>query len=194
MTLGYWMVLLFVAGLLLAVLKGVARSPGRGAAGYPYRASGPLFTAAERSFLGVLDQAVGTRYRVFGKVRLADVAAARPDLPAGARQGAFNRISAKHFDFLVCGADDLAPVCAIELNDRSHAGRRAQASDALKAGVCQAIGLPLLAVPARRAYSVQEVRERFYEVVSQGTSQAMGANQDPVIHVPAAAVVSAGSA
>jgi len=37
---------------------------------YKYRQRGPLFTAAERSFLGILDKAVYGRYRVFGKVRV----------------------------------------------------------------------------------------------------------------------------
>ena len=77
---------------------------------------GALFSPAERSFLGVLDQAVGTDYRVFGKVRVADVASVKPGLGNSARQGALNRIAQKHFDFVVCGARDLNIVCAVELD------------------------------------------------------------------------------
>jgi len=83
-------------------------------------------------------------HRVFGKVRVADVAMTPPGLSGTARQGALNRIAFKHFDFVVCRSSDLSIVCAVELNDKSHASERAQARDDLLAKVCQAIGLPLL--------------------------------------------------
>ena len=39
----------------------------------PYESKGNLLTPAERSFLTVLDQVVGTQYRIMAQVRLADV-------------------------------------------------------------------------------------------------------------------------
>lgn len=45
---------------------------GGGSVGLAYAPAKTLFTPAERSFLGVLDEAVGNDYRVFGKVRVAD--------------------------------------------------------------------------------------------------------------------------
>lgn len=132
---------------------------------FPYLPRQVLFSAAERSFLGVLDQAVGPDYRVLGKVRVADVAMVESGLGPSVHRSAFNRIAARHFDYVVCRASDLSVVCAVELNDKSHASRRAQASDALKRGVCEAIGLPLLEVPARRAYPVSELREQFAQAV-----------------------------
>lgn len=65
-------------------------------------------------------------------------AAVRPGLGNSARQGALNRIASKHVDFVVCRVSDLAVVCAVELNDKSHASRRAQSRDELLAKVCQA--------------------------------------------------------
>jgi hypothetical protein len=162
-----WWMLFLVMGVLVVALKGM-RGLGAGsvgADGYPYRPAGALFTPAERSFLGVLDQAVGPQYRVFGKVRVADVAEVERGLGGSDWWAAFNRISGKHFDVVVCRAGNLVPVCAIELNDRSHASRKVQQSDAFKAELCRAIGLPLLLLPARHAYSVQELRERFRAAV-----------------------------
>jgi hypothetical protein len=66
-----------------------------------------LFTAAERAFLGVLDEAVGQSYRIFGKVRVADVITARDDLDRRTRQTAANRTRSKHFDFALCSPTDL---------------------------------------------------------------------------------------
>ena len=39
----------------------------------PYQKAEAIFTPAERSFLGVLHQAVGNNAAIFGKVRVADV-------------------------------------------------------------------------------------------------------------------------
>lgn len=125
-----------------------------------------MFSPAERSFLGVLDQAVGSEYRVFGKVRVADVASVKAGLGNAARQGALNRIAAKHFDFVVCRASDLTIVCAIELNDKSHASARAQARDELLGKVCDAIRLPLVTVPAKQSYAVADVRTLFEAAIA----------------------------
>ncbi|MGV8941502.1 MAG: DUF2726 domain-containing protein [Lysobacter sp.] len=159
------LILVFVVLIILAALK---NKPGTGAGsiGFPYQPAKTLFTPAERSFLGVLDQAVGPEYRVFGKVRVADVATVRAGLGKSARQGALNRIAAKHLDFVVCRASDLSVVCAVELNDKSHSSQRAQARDDLLAKVCQAINLPLLTVPAKSAYSPHDVRAQFLAATS----------------------------
>lgn len=142
-----------------------------------------LFSPAERSFLGVLDQAVGPEHRVFGKVRVADIATVKPGLGNSARQGALNRIAAKHFDFVVCRASDLSVVCAVELNDRSHSSPRAQARDDFLRNVCQAINLPLLTVPDRSAYSPPDIRSRFLAAISQsqaGVSTASDNSSRPM--------------
>ncbi len=161
-----WILLLAVVLLVfvvLAALKGRAGSSS--SIGFPYQPAKPLFSAAERSFLGVLDQAVGSEHRVFGKVRVADVASVKPGLGNSARQGALNRIASKHFDFIVCRSGDLSVVCAIELNDKSHTSQRAQVRDELLANVCRAMNLPLLTVPAKAAYSPQDVRAQFLAAV-----------------------------
>ena len=158
-------VLAFVVFIVLAALKN-KQGGGAGSVGFPYQPAKTLFSAAERSFLGVLDQAVGSEHRVFGKVRVADVATVKPGLSNSARQGALNRIAAKHFDFVVCRASDLAVVCAVELNDKSHSSQRAQSRDDLLLKVCQAINLPLLTVPAKQAYSPQDIRSQFLAAIS----------------------------
>ena len=167
-------VLILVVFVLLAALK-ARQGGGTGLIGLPYQPTKNLFSAAERSFLGVLDQAVGSEHRVFGKVRVADIAAVKSGLGNSARQGALNRIAAKHFDFVVCRANDLSVVCAIELNDKSHSSKRAQARDDFLAKVCQTISLPLLTVPAKQAYSLQEVQAQFQAVISPPVVASVGA-------------------
>ena len=65
---------LVVSGLVLLVLLLLAIFWSRGKKGkaLPYDLQETLFSPAERSFLGVLDLAVGDQARVFAKVRVAD--------------------------------------------------------------------------------------------------------------------------
>ena len=133
----------------------------------PYQAGEPLFAPEERAFLDVLDQAVGPEHRVFGRVCVADVVAAKPELQDAARQGAVDRIAALRFDFVVCRASDLSVLCAVALDDASHAGgRRAAAGDELLSDVCRAAGLPLFAVTSRHAWSISDIRRQFLAAVS----------------------------
>jgi ssDNA-binding Zn-finger/Zn-ribbon topoisomerase 1 len=125
---------------------------------FPYQKSDALFTPGERSFLAVLQQAVGNNAAIFGKVRVADVVEPKNGLGNSARQKAFNKISAKHFDFLLCDKEDLSVACAIELDDGSHNSKRRQERDEFLKGVCEAAGVPLVQVPAEPGYVISEVR------------------------------------
>ncbi len=149
------LVLLALVGFFL--LKRRNRSLPEGPEALPYVLGDALFTPAERSFLGVLDQAVGTDFRVFGKVRVADIVAVTKGTPKPLWQRAFNQISAKHFDFVLCRPNDLKPVCVIELNDQSHAKESRQGRDKFLERVCAAAGIPLIFFPAKSAYALAEV-------------------------------------
>ena len=56
--------------------------------GFPYVPAKTLFSAAERKFMTELDMAVGLQYRVFGKVRIADVATVKQGLSRSSHQAA----------------------------------------------------------------------------------------------------------
>src|SRR5438046_32622 len=79
-----------------------------------------LLTEAERSFFGVLDQALAGEYRLFAKVRLADVVRPVQGPSRSGRPAAFNSISAKHVDFVLCDPSSLRVVGVVELDDKSH--------------------------------------------------------------------------
>ncbi len=163
------LVLLALVGFFL--LKRRNRSLPEGTVALPYVLGDALFTPAERSFLGVLDQAVGTDFRVFGKVRVADVVAVAKGTPKPLWQRAFNQISAKHFDFVLCRPNDLKPVCVIELNDQSHAKENRQGRDNFLERVCTAAGIPLIFFPAKSNYTLAEI--------CASIANAMGAKVEP---------------
>lgn len=145
---------------VLVMLVGLTRRRGaaRPAVGVPYVRQRALFTQAERSFLGSLERALEGRYRVMGKVRVADVLRVKSGLHHGERRSAFNRISAKHVDFVLLEPEDLSVVAAIELDDRSHevAGRRVR--DGFLDEAFTAAGVPLHHFGARHGYALPEVR------------------------------------
>lgn len=174
-----WLVLLVAVLVVFAVLTGKLKSSGHKAEGYPYNKNQMLFSPAERSFLGVLEQALDGEYRVFGKVRVADIVSVNSMSDRSAWQRAFNRISSKHFDFILCSQDDLSVAAVIELDDKSHQQRKRQERDAFLVGLCQIISLPLIQIPAQRAYSVPELRAK---VLS-----ALGVRQEPDFEPPAQA-------
>ncbi|WP_233842595.1 DUF2726 domain-containing protein [Dyella sp. 2HG41-7] len=151
--------------ILFALVIRIRLLGSRGGVGFPYVPAKTLFSTAERKFLVQLEKAVGQQYRIFGKVRIADVALVKPGLSRSTRQAALNKIASKHFDFIVCRANDLAVICAVELNDRSHSTQRAQRRDELVARVCQSIGLPLWTVAAAATYNVETLSGQFQSLV-----------------------------
>jgi len=167
-----WMLLLLVLiGLVVFfVLKRRTNTPSEGVENFPYVLGDGLFSPEERSFLGALDQAVGADFRVFGKVRVADVVSVVKGTPKSLWQRAFNRISAKHFDYVLCRPTDLKPVCAIELNDQSHAKDERKGRDRFLEGVCAAAGFPLVFLPAQHAYTVSEVCEQIAMAIGKVAS------------------------
>jgi Protein of unknown function (DUF2726)/Topoisomerase DNA binding C4 zinc finger len=148
-------IILVVLGLLILKFKGSENRPDD----YPYVKNATLFTPAERSLLGVLEQAVGEDFRIFGKVRVVDVVSVRSMSNRSAYQRALNKITSKHFDFILCNKDDLSILGAIELNDRSHQQTKRQERDSFLERVCKVASLPFIQLQARRGYSIIELRD-----------------------------------
>ena len=77
------------------------------------------------------------------KVRLADVVTPKP--AGGARwRTLFNKFCAKDVDFLVCRADDLAPLLVIELDDASHGQKKRVERDGFVEVALKSAGVPIL--------------------------------------------------
>lgn len=130
----------------------------------PYIRRGALLTAAEQRFYLRLYQAVGTEVLICPKVRLADVIEVRGD--AIEWQAAWNRIAAKHVDFVLTTPDTLRPLLAIELDDSSHMLARRQQRDELLDRAVMAAGLPILRVRVRRDYDPTALRREIEQKVA----------------------------
>ncbi len=143
-------IIVLIAALLYTVLsKGFAR--------LPYRKSEHLLTPAERSFFGVLGQAIDDDLYIFAKVRMLDLFW----LPKGTkeRQAHLNRIQSKHIDFVLCDKATTEPRLLIELDDSSHRRAYRQDRDSFVDRAVEQAGLPILRVTPRRSYVVAELRQ-----------------------------------
>ena len=90
----------------------------RGPSSYPYRTKNYLLTQAEKSFYNVLNHwNQNNDYYIFPKIRLADVLYLPKDTQN--RQSYWNKIQSKHLDFVICDAQNIRPILAIELDDSS---------------------------------------------------------------------------
>lgn len=149
---------IFVTGLAFILLKKIVAGQGS----LPYRQQDKLFTPAERSFYGVLCQAVKDKAVVMGKVRVADVITTSAGLNASDRQKAFNKISAKHFDFVLCNPEDLSVIAVVELDDSSHGQKKRVARDQFLNAACDAADLKLHRFKASRGYNPTLIREQLF--------------------------------
>lgn len=155
-----WLLIaLVIVAIAVVILSKLQKGSAADLINYPYQSSGVLFTPAERSFYGVLEQAVGENAKVLGKVRVADVITPRKGLSRSEWQKAFNKISAKHFDYVLCKNSDLSIICAIELDDSSHNSKNRQQRDEFLKGVCEAASVPLIQIPAKAGYVVSNIKE-----------------------------------
>ncbi len=134
-----------------------------------YEARPELFSPAERSFFGVLEQAVAGQYRVMGKVRLGDLLQPEKDLTRSQRTGAWNRIHQKHVDFVLCQPDTLAVAGVVELDDASHRRKDRADRDGFVDKALSTAGIPIVHFVACKAYSVQELTAKLGEVFSLGS-------------------------
>ncbi len=119
-----------------------------------------LFSPAERSFHGVLEQAVEGEFKVFGKVRLGDLVKPQKGLSRSQWARLRNRIQQKHIDFVICHTDTLAVAAVVELDDASHRRKDRSERDEFVDKALASAGISLLRFPVRKGYAVAGIRER----------------------------------
>jgi len=155
-----WIILLLLLIIFFLALALFKRKDGKSPEDFPYQSKDVLCSPAERSFLGALDKIVGKKYRIFAKVRLADIIDVHKGLSVSVRQSAFNRIDGKHIDFIICNANDLSIIGAIELDDKTHRGRGRHERDQFLDRTLKAAGVPVLRIKAQSSYSIKEISSR----------------------------------
>lgn len=117
---------------------------------YAYTAK-PLLTPTEARFHECLLQITDSRCRIQIKPRLADV------FEHEKVNGAFQMISQKHVDFLICRNDDWMPMLGIELDDASHNRADVRKRDMFVNLLFAATGVPLLRLPVQELGDLEKL-------------------------------------
>lgn len=128
----------------------------------PYAKRDDFLSAAEISFFHVLQTILSDELYLLTKVNLADLFfVKRPHENKGAR----GRISQKHVDFVICNKQTMEPLCAVELDDRSHEKESRKQRDAFVDRVFGAAELPILHIPAAKGYVTHEIQALISELL-----------------------------
>jgi hypothetical protein len=144
-----------------------------GSGSFPYTAQTSLFTKAEQVFLRTLERSVSnTPYRVYGKVRIADLlkVSAKPN----SRQfwHWFRQISSKHVDYVLVERNTFKPVAVLELDDASHQRKDRSKRDVFVNKAFESAGIPIIRVPWSKQCSADALRQQIEQATHSDGQRA----------------------
>jgi hypothetical protein len=126
---------------------------------FPFKKKVSLFTPVERTFLAMIEEAVGQKYRIMCRVRLADIVTVRQSTDKKTSKDALARASGRHLDFVLCSKEDMSPVMAIDLvHNNGKEGYKSQ-RDWFVTGSLDAAHIPHVRIKVRSGYKVQDIKE-----------------------------------
>ena len=137
---------------------------------YPYYKKKYLLSKAERSFYGVLSQSVNNDTLIFAKVRIADVVGIKKGTNRKNFYRAFNRITNKHFDFVLADKKNLSIKAVIELDDNSHNSQKSINKDKFINICCEKAGLQIFRFRASNNYSITQIKEIISEIETKASN------------------------
>lgn len=126
-------------------------------AALPYTKKTSILTPAEQGFYSVLRDAAANMYHICPKVRMADIIGIENTRDNRKYYQYFNRIQAKHVDFLLCDPQTLEPVLAIELDDSSHEKHSRQLRDRLVNAIFRNAQIPLVHIKTAHSYDMDSL-------------------------------------
>jgi hypothetical protein len=135
----------------------------------PYERREALLSRGELAFYRVLRRAIGERYSISIKTRLADVLKC-PDELWDAPHG--RKLSQKHVDFVLFDPDTASIIAAVELDDRSHQQPGRRRRDEFVNEAFRAAGTALFRIKAASRYDVNSLRAMLCSLTSSPMGRA----------------------
>lgn len=120
----------------------------------PYIKKGGLLSHSELKLYKILKNLLGDKYELSSKVRIPDIIQVKSGDSA---YFSFNRIRAKHVDFLICYKDTMKPKLAIELDGSSHNRPDRQERDKFVDEVFANAGIPITHIKVKHEYNEEEI-------------------------------------
>jgi hypothetical protein len=132
----------------------------------PYVKQPILLSKNERAFYEVLNHIVMERAKIFIKMRMGDLLYIDKQTPN--RLLHWNKIKAKHIDFVLCD-HDMKPIAVVELDDSLPTPERVE-QDEFITQVFEDANLPLFRFQAKDSYVPAEVSQHIEPIVAYSTT------------------------
>ncbi len=134
------LVILILALIIVLVIKKIFKTPAKRV--YTYIAKDCIMTNRECKFFRILLNLFEDDYLIFPQQHLSSLMT--PDMNGTGYGGAFLHINGKSVDFVICDRNNFKPLCAIELDDRTHDRQDRIERDREVESIFRSIGLPLV--------------------------------------------------
>ena len=157
----YIIILLLIIVLLLILIALLFRK----APEFPFEKVDSLMTKTELNFYRVLNQCIDENTLLFSKVRMADIIT----VIKGSEnwRGHFNKIQAKHVDFLLCDSESIEPLLIIELDDKSHDRPDRIARDEFVDSAMEAAKLDIIHIKVQDDYDQDSLKKLIFEYLEE---------------------------
>jgi hypothetical protein len=153
-----YMELILFAMISLIVIVGVLVSRlNDNSFPFPFDRKTALFTPAEKNFQNLVEQAMGSRYRIINRVKLADIVSIRNGVSNRAGQTATNNANSKYLDFVICERDSMKLLGVIDLVDTQGKGYKIK-KDWFVSGTLEAAAIPHIRIKVKPNYTIDEIR------------------------------------
>ncbi|MBU2894079.1 DUF2726 domain-containing protein [Colwellia sp. D2M02] len=124
---------------------------------FPFEGKSTIFTSAEKNFQNLVEQAMGSQYRVVNRVKLSDILSVRSGVSSRASQSAINNAEGKYIDFVICDRSSMKLLGAIDLVDTQGKGYKVK-KDWFVSGALEAASIPHLRIKVKANYTLDEIR------------------------------------
>ncbi|MCJ8318606.1 MAG: DUF2726 domain-containing protein [Colwellia sp.] len=124
---------------------------------FPFDSKRSIFTPAEKNFQHLVEQAMGSKYRILNRVKLSDVVNIRNGISTRASQVAATKASSKYLDFVICDRNSMKLLGAIDLVDTQGKGYKIK-KDWFVSGTLEAAAIPHIRIKVKANYTIDEIK------------------------------------
>jgi hypothetical protein len=95
-------IILFALISLIVIVGVLASRLNDNSFPFPFDSKSAVFTPAEKNFQNLLEQSMGSKYRIINRVKLSDIVTIRKGVSNRASQSAASNAENKYLDFVIC--------------------------------------------------------------------------------------------
>lgn len=124
---------------------------------FPFDSKKAIFTPAEKNFQNLVEQAMGSKYRIINRVKLSDIVTVRNGVSTRASRSAVLNADNKYLDFVICDRKNMKLLGAIDLVDTQGKGYKIK-KDWFVSGTLEAASIPHIRIKVKANYTIDEIR------------------------------------